>query len=349
MNKVLYGLVYVFLALAGAGLYFELEVKEKSNELTEQRRTLNSYLAKISRTIEKAEPAKDAAFEIKKDTTAVEARIVDSPDMDNILESYQGSLEQANLATYELSDANLIDNATLDKLFESAKTQQARLNSTRAALAEMREKLEGIVNELNKLKGDARQDKVSVEEEKTKCGKLEEEKAGLENQVTKIKGQIDGLNGEIVSLKDEVTTAKDDRDAAKEETAEVKKHLDQLKKLLQESIQTRGNESSGSGTAVTTLPFGDKGKVVKVDNESMFAIVSFSDEALKDLKGNDLSKPLPSMELGVKRPGFKGPAGEFIGRIRLRQEVKGQNYVICYIIGSWAQDKIQKDDVVFAD
>lgn len=204
------------------------------------------------------------------------------------------------------------------------------------------------MNELNKLKTDARQDKVTVEEQKAKLASLEEEKSALENKITKIKSQIDELNGEIVSLKDEVTTAKDETEAAKEETAKAQKLIDQLK-LLQQSIQTKGGEATGSGTAVTTLPVGDKGKVIEADNENMFAIVSFSEAALKELKGDDLSKALPAIEFGVKRPGFKGAAGEFVGRIRLRQEVAGKNYVICDILGNWAQDKLQANDVIYAD
>ena len=81
----------------------------------------------------------------------------------------------------------------------------------------------------------------------------------------------------------------------------------------------------------------------------MFAIVEFSAEAMKELKSGNLENPLPSLELGVKRPGFQGAAGEFIGRIRLRQEVKGKNYVVCDILGSWEQDKVKDGDVIFAD
>jgi hypothetical protein len=81
----------------------------------------------------------------------------------------------------------------------------------------------------------------------------------------------------------------------------------------------------------------------------MFAIVSFSAEAMKELKGGNLENPLPSIELGIKRAGYKGVAGEFVGRIRLRQEVKGKNYVICDILGAWEQDKAKVGDVIFAD
>ena len=378
MNKLLHVLVYVFLLLAGAALYFEIELNKKRTELTDRNRIQEKYFIQIAKTIEKAEPQKDAAFEIKKDNSPVEARLVDVPDMENILEEYPAPLEQANLDTYNwdnTADKNQLrtvyvldfegkpvmdgneflktgkgtEDELLSKLFDSAKTQQARLNSTRAALTDLRGKLESVVNELNKLKPIARQDKVTIVERDEKIVKLEGEKTELENQIIKIKAQIDELNTEITSLKDEVNAAKDETEAAKEEVAKSKKVIEQLRQMLKESIQNRGGKSANGGTAVTSLPAGDKGKIIKADNELMFAIVEFSAAALKELKGDDNSRPLPLLELGVKRPGFKGEAGEFVGRIRLRQEVKGKPYVICDILGSWEQDKISPNDIIFAD
>ena len=378
MNKLLHVLVYVFLALAGAALFFELDLNKKRTELTDRNRMQEDYFIRVAKTIEKVEPAKDAAFEIKKDNSPVEARLVDSPDMENILEEYPAPLEQANLETYnwdnqadkqQLRTVYVLDfegkpvmdgneflkhgkgteDELLGKLFESAKAQQSRLNSTRAALTDLRGKLEGVVNELNKLKPIARQDKVTIVEKEEKIAKLEGEKTELENQITKIKAQIDELNTEITSLKDEVAAAKDETERAKEEVAKSKKTVESLRQMLKEAIQNPGNRAGGGGTAVTSLPAGDKGKIVEADNENMFAIVEFSAEAMKELKGEDNSRPLPMLELGVKRPGFKGEAGEFIGRIRLRQEVKGKPYVICDILGAWEQDKVAPNDIIFAD
>ena len=380
MNKFLHVLVYVFLLLAGAALYFELQLNDKRALITDRNRLQEDYLVKLARTVEKADPAKDASFEIKKDNSPVEAKIVDAPDMENVLDEYPASLEQANLETYNWDDMAIRsqlrqvyvtqdgtpdgepvmdgseplkhgspEDKLLNQLFESAKTQQSRLNTTRAALADLRGKLEAVVKEINDLKPKAREDKIAIEEQKAKLAKLEEEKTAAENQVTKIKGQIDELNGEITSLKDEVSTAKDETEAAKEEVAKAQKLIDQLKQLLKDSIQTQGATSQGNGAAVTSLPTGDKGKIIEADNENMFAIVEFTDEAMKEMKGEDLSRPLPALELGVKRPGYKGAAGEFVGRIRLRQEVKGKKYVVCDILGAWEQAKLTANDVLFAD
>ena len=204
MNKLLHVHVYVFLAIAGAALFFELDLNKKRTELTDRNRMQEDYFIRVAKTIEKVEPAKDSAFEIKKDNSPVEARLVDSPDMENILEEYPASLEQANLETYnwdnqadkqQLRTVYVLDfegkpvmdgneflktgpgteHDILEKLFNSAKTQQARLNSTRAALTELRGKLEAVVAELNKLKPIARQDKVTIVEKEEKIAKLEGE------------------------------------------------------------------------------------------------------------------------------------------------------------------------------
>jgi len=376
MNKVLHVLVYVFLVLAGAALFFELQLNGKRAELTDRNRLQEDCFVKLARTIEKADPDKTATFEIKKDASPVEAKLVDSPDMENVLGEYPAPLEQANLETYNLENSRQqlrtvyvldaegkpvmdgneplkrgpgTEQELLDKLFESAKAQQRRLNSTRAALTDLRGKLEATVAEINKLKPEARQDKVTIEEQKAKVAKLEEEKTALENQITKIKGQIDELNGEITSLKDEVSTAKDDTEAAKEETAKAQKLIEQLKTLLKQSIQTQGSQSGGSMVAVAQTSAGNKGQIVEADNDAMFAVVKFSEATLKELKGENLDRPLPLIEFGIRRPGFKGPAGEFVGRIRLRQEVKGKPYVVCDILAAWEQDKVQVNDIIFAD
>ena len=373
MNKLLHVLVYVFLLLAGAALFFEVQLNEKRTELTKRNRMQEDYLVSIAKTIERTEPAKDAAFEIKRDASPVEARLVDIPETENVLEDYPAPLEQANLETYSwesqrdalrrvfvldgegkpVMDGNepqtrgSDEDKLLAALFDSAKAQQSRLNSTRAALTDLRGKLEAVVNELNKLKPEARQDKVTIVERDEKIAKLEAEKAELENQITRLNAQIEELNAEITSLKDEVATAQEETEAAKEEVAKAKKLIEQLKDIIKKSVQSRGERSAGP--AITALSAGDKGKVIEADNENMFAIVEFSEEAMLELRGENRDRPLPLLEVGVRRPGFKGEAGEFVGRLRLRQEVRDKPYVICDILGAWEQDKVAANDIIFAD
>ena len=377
MNKALHVLVYLFLILAAAALVFEFQLNAKRSLLTDRNRLQEEYLIKLARTIEQKAPEKAPALELKLDSSPVEAKIVDIPETENVLSDYNFPLEEPNLETYDwesqqireqlravyvldfegkpVMDGNRplmtgtgTEDELLSQLFESSKAMQQKLNNTRAELTKLRGILADEVEEINRLKPEARQDKVTIVEKSEKIAKLEEDKTNLENQIVKIKAEIDELNAEITSLKDEVATAKDETEVAKEELEKSQKLCEQLKKLLKQALLTQGGNTE-RGTAVESISAGEKGKVIQADNENMFAIVEFSDTAMKELKGGDVNRPLPALELGVKRAGFSGAAGEFVGRIRIRQEVKGKNYVICDILSAWEQDKLQANDVIFAD
>ena len=376
MNKALHVLVYLFVILSAAALWFEIELNKKRTLLTDRNRLQEEYVIKIASTVEKVEPNKDATTETKKDISPIEAKIVDIPETENVLEDYNVYLEQSNLETFSwdnqetkkqlrnvyvldfegniVMDGNVpetkgpgTERELLEQLLDGSSKMRAKLDTTRAELVKLHKILDEQVEELNKIKPIARQDKVTIVEKNEKIAKLEEIKADLENQIVKIKTQIDELNAEITSLKDEVVTAQDETAAAKEELQKSQKLVEQLKKLIQEILAR--NTPSGGDRNITSIPSGDKGKIVEADNENMFAIVEFDPKTMKELKGDNLDHPIPNLELGVKRPGFHGEAGEFIGRIRLRQEVREKNYIICDILGAWKQGDIQPGDIIFAD
>ncbi|MBR5549329.1 MAG: hypothetical protein IKU71_06330 [Kiritimatiellae bacterium] len=377
MNKALHVLVYLFLILSAAALWFEIELNKKRTLLTDRNRLQEEYVIKIASTVEKVEPNKDATTETKKDVSPIEAKIVDIPETENVLEDYNFYLEQSNLETFSwdnqetkkqlrnvyvldfegniVMDGNVpetkgpgTERELLELLLDGASKMQSKLNTTRAELVKLHKILDEQVEELNKIKPLARADKVTIVEKNEKIAKLEEIKADLENQIVKIKAQIDELNAEITSLKDEVVTAQDETAAAKEELQKSQKLVEQLKKLIQEMIAER-NRNTGGADKLNSIPTGDKGTIIEADNANMFVIVEFDAKTMKELKGDNLDHPIPNLELGVKRPGFHGEAGEFIGRIRLRQEVREKNYVICDILGAWKQGDIQPGDIIFAD
>ena len=59
MNKALHAFVYLFLVLAGAALWFELQLNAKRTLLTDRNRLQEDTFIKIAKTIEKDEAAKD--------------------------------------------------------------------------------------------------------------------------------------------------------------------------------------------------------------------------------------------------------------------------------------------------
>ena len=109
MNKALHVFVYLFLVLAGVALYLESELNAKRELLTDRNRLQEDYFVKIAATVEREEPPKDMTAEIKKDISPVEAKIVDTPDTENVLEDYKSYLERDNLPTYQWENQAIRD------------------------------------------------------------------------------------------------------------------------------------------------------------------------------------------------------------------------------------------------
>ncbi|MBR3922347.1 MAG: hypothetical protein IKJ45_04485 [Kiritimatiellae bacterium] len=385
MNKALHLVVYLILIAAVAALVFEKSLFDKRALLGDRNRMLEDYIVKIANTIEKADaPRLMVAPEAKKDISPIEARQIDSPEMSNLLEEYNAQLESANLETFkwdtsqvrlQLRQLYYLENGQtvpdvanynkpmtkgkgtmaelLDQLLERAKAQQASLNTTRSALADLRGKFEAEVSDYNKLKPEVRAAKVNEDELKQKVSQVSQEKMVLEEQLTKLKSRVEEQSGEITSLKDEVSTAKDETAVAKEECAALEKKVQQLQKLMQQMAQQQSQSAgapvAGGASAVTSLPAGNKGKVADVNNKLMFCVIEFSDEAMDQMIGSARKNALPALTLGVLRKGFKGAAGEFVGKVRLRQSVAGKNFVIADILGDWSQAPMEKGDVIFAE
>ena len=170
MNKLLHAIVYLILIVAVAALVFEKSLFDKRTLLGDRNRAMEDYIVRLARTIEKADaPRPMSVPEAKKDISPIEARQVDTPEMENVLEEYPAQLEAQNLETFNWDnsatrlqlrqlyylgpDGQPVPDAAnynkpmtkgkgtmadlMDQLFERAKAQQATLNNTRAALADI--------------------------------------------------------------------------------------------------------------------------------------------------------------------------------------------------------------------
>lgn len=381
MNKALHVFVYLFLILAGVALYLEIQLNENRMVLSARNRQQEDYLVKLAATIESEKPDTSATAELKKDISSIEAKPVHIPATEDVLDGYRAYLEQTELKTYNWNTEAIrsqlrriyeIDPETgkprldggmpvtespqtskflLDQLYAACQDQQKRLNDTREELKKLHGKLDSAVEEINKLKPEGRQREMTIAQRDETIKKLEGEKEELVNETARLTHEVQTRENEISSLTEQNNNLVGELDATKGELEDANKEIERNKKLLQE-LQKQialGGGRTTVGLAVSSIPTGDKGKVISADNESMFAIVEFTPEAMVQLKGEDGSRPLPLMEFGVKRPGFNGEAGEFVGRIRLRQEVTGKNYIVCDILTNWEQDKLQPNDIIFAD
>jgi archaellum component FlaC len=233
----------------------------------------------------------------------------------------------------------------MDQLFERAKAQQASLNKTRAELTKMREQFTGSVDEINKLKTDGRAAKVELKGEKEKVATLTTEKEELETRVTKLNAEKKELSAELADAKNSIETLNEEKVTITDELAKSREQI----KLLEERLKGGVNRPAGdtqlaAGTAPTA---GDKGKIIEANDELKFAIIELSDDAIAELLGPERENALPQLEMNVRRTGRQSAAGEFVTRIKLRQAVRGKNFVVADILNDWQQAPVEKGDVVF--
>jgi len=376
MAKVLRVLVIIILILSAVSLFFAIKLFEKRELLTKRNSVLEEQFIKVAKTIEAADAPDADAPGVMKDISEVSDRELANPEKQAMLDAYPIKLEQQNLPTLDFGNTEKrlqlrsffavdaegnyvldpVDNkpATkgpgtmqelMDQLFERAKAQQASLNKTRAELTKMREQFTGSVDDINKLKTDGRAAKVELTGEKEKVAALTTEKEELETRVTKLNAEKKELSAELADAKNSIETLNEEKVTITEELAKSREQI----KLLEERLKGGGNRPAGdtqlaAGTAPTA---GDKGKIIEANDELKFAIIELSDDAIAELLGPERENALPQLEMNVRRTGRQSAAGEFVTRIKLRQAVRGKNFVVADILNDWQQAPVEKGDVVF--
>ena len=382
MNKAVYALVYVILAVAGVALYFEMNLFDKKELLKDSNEQLRNCIVKLSSFIEAEDAPADKPIEVGIDKEAREAREVDDPQLTELLDDYHPEYEKSNLKLMKWGDAQAVqlrklydldsdgnkkpDPATpgkfvtkgpgtaqelIDRIIERAGKQYDKLNRTRTELAKVRTKIQELAGEYNKLPKEIRLNKIEIEKKEKELEKLAEEKKTVEDELQKSKGEVEELKAEVTSLKEEVTAAKDETEAVKEDLNKAKETVERLTNMLK--TQTAPRVASGSAAAGGgQLTNGDKGKISAVDNERLYAVVKFDDAALDELIGAERNGALPPHGMLVVR-AVKGADGteswKIVGKVRLRQWTPKTNLVTVDILQDWQQAPIEVGDVIRPD
>lgn len=388
MNKALHVFVYLFLIGVGAALWYEFQLNDKRSELRDRNKLLEDYIVKqIAPQAEDgakyAGKPLPAEFEAEIDSDDPFDPGVSIPRMEPVIgkiKRYNATLEETthdrivwgDAERQALRDAFIIDPATgkpkmegavrkteesvadkkLAELVAKFAAQNEQFKKTREALPELRERLIEVINKYNDLTPHLRayiqtniNQTAEIEDLTKQKAELEADKVKLQDDIKTKREEIEGLRGDLDAAKEETDSVRDDLEKQVKLVEALKKQIQTLIQQ-QQTIATKGAVTS-AGNAVGTLPYGDKGSILVADNECLFAIVKFDEKAMKELKPEPNS-PLPMIELSVLRKGHEGPAGELVGRIRLRQEVPDKNYVLCDILTNWSQDELKKGDRIFS-
>ena len=379
MNKAVHALVYVILAVAGVALYFEMKLSDKKELLKDSNAQLRDCIVKLSSYIEAEDASAAPGLEAKKDISAREAREVDDPDTENLLEDYSPEYETSDLKLMKWGDAQAAqlrqlyaldaegnkqpDTANPGKFITKGKNtahelieiitdraskQYEKLGKTRQALANVRGKLQKLVRDYNELPKEIRLNKIEIEKKNKELETLTKEKADVEDQLQKSQDEVKDLKNEVSSLKDEVTAAKDKTLEVTEALEKAKETIDNMKAILQKRT-AEPRMATGPVTGGGQLTSGKKGTIVKVNNDKLYAVVKFDDAALDELIGTDRNGAMPPHEMLVVRED--GQQKKIVAKIRLRQWTPKTNLVVADILLDWKQDDevIKEGDVVRPD
>ena len=384
MNKAVHALVYVILAVAGVALYFEINLFEKKELLKDSNEQLRNCIVKLSSFIESEDAPPATALEAKKDVSPREAREVDDPDTENLLEDYHPEYEKNDIKLMKWGDSQAAqlrrlyaldsegnkqpDQANpgrfvtkgpgtaqelVDSITDRASKQYEKLGKYRVELTKVRTVLQKLVADYNELPKEIRLLKIEIVKRDKEIEKLNAEKAALEDQLQKTKAEVEDLKTEVASLKDELAAAKDETEAVKEDLEKERKKVEHLTNLLKTQTATPrapGTVVAGGGQ----LTNGNKGTVAKVNNKQMYVVIKFEDAALNELLGEDRSSPLTPHEMFIVRK-TKGADGKetqtIVGKVRLRQWTPNTNFVLAQILQDYSQDPlvIEEGDAVITD
>jgi predicted nuclease with TOPRIM domain len=164
--------------------------------------------------------------------------------------------------------------------------------------------------------------------------------------VTRLTAEKRELTAELADAKNTIETLNEDKVNLTDDLAKLREQNEELKKRLSGQGSRPGTVAPAQGMA-TAPTAGDKGKIIEANDELKFAIIELSDDAIAELLGPERQNALPQLEMNVRRIGRQSAAGEFVTRIKLRQAVRGKNFVVADILNDWQQAPVEKGDVVF--
>jgi myosin heavy subunit len=375
---VLRALVVVILVLSAVSLFFANALFKKRELLTKRSEALEEQFIKLAKTLEAADaPDGGEVAAVMKDVSEVSEREITNPEKVNVLEGYLGKLETQNLPTLDFGNIDKrlqlrsvfalgadgkpeldpVDQKPrtkgpgtmqelLDQAFDRAKAQQAILNKTRYELAKKREDFSAAIEDINKLKISGRTALVELKGEKGKVAQLETEKTELTGKVTKLTAEKRELTAELADAKSETERLKEESVTLAEDLSKSRDLVEELKKKMV-GVSPSGGGDIPLSPIDGTPSAGDKGKIIEANDELKFAVIALSDDAMDELLGAERQNALPQLEMNVRRTGRQSAAGEFVTRIKLRQAVRGKNFIIADILNDWQQTPVEKGDVVF--
>lgn len=377
MDKLLKALTVVLLLLSIAALVLGMKLFKMREVLKGRNQQLQTAVIKVGAAIESGVTAPTETPDLpEKDTSDCTTEVLEEPAMSDIWNDYDLQLEVQENPTLDLQSKRqdlmnyykkvpgtqqiMIDpngrpvtegegtmHDVLQTLLDSASDQYARLNRTRQQLTDTRKEFVKTIDELNTRKQELRKSLKNAADLKAQIDPLKVQIAQLEDRNESLEQEKREFDNRILDLKDQMARIEEQSQNKDDTINQLEAKLDECEKGRVRSPGPQTTSGGGTEPEVVPppeLPSGTKGVVVGVNDQWNFVILDLSDEFLKELLGDDLSKPMAKVELSIKRPGAQD---KFITKVRLTQVRKEKGFAIADILSDWQQGPVQEGDVVY--
>lgn len=228
----------------------------------------------------------------------------------------------------------------LEEVVARAEAQRAQLQASRRQLKDLREQMEQIVQMLNEQKKLRRENLAEITRLNGVIAEKDTVIAQKETEIARLEREIDDKNDEISTLQADIAQKDQDLQDAKTEIERLK---ERIRVLLIDKRSTGTDDTTTVAVKGAVAP-GEKGRIVKVDQEQAFVIVQFTDEAVAEIRSEDGA--FAPIELMVHRPKADGTPGKIITRIRVTTPPAKNNLAIADNKYGWEQEPVQVGDVV---
>ena len=340
MGTVLRVLVVIILIMSGAALFLAHQLYDKREQLILRTHLLEEQIQKVAGTLEVADPAAGAkpgatCPTLKLDTDEKRRQIRQLYQVKTVNGKQEKQKDPVNPAEYSTKGPGTM-RELLDQVLDCAVKQRDALTKTRDEALKLNTKLSETVAECNKAKQESQADKAALEDKNKEVDKLKDDSKALESKLT-------GLSDEKKKLADEVADLKKDIETKLASITDLEK---KSKEKRPEALKTPEKVTVAQAEAFQGAP-GDKGKIVAVDDSLKFVVVELSAAAMTELVGEQHDRPMPQVDMMVRRLNGKTAADKFVARIKFRQIVRQKNLVVADILMDWQQGPVEINDVVF--
>ena len=369
MGKLLRVLAVFFLLLSVVALVFAIMLFNKRELLIGRTLKLEKALISLGPFIESQAAEPQQATYPAKDTSDCTSDLLDNPNKSEFWNTYQLQLEQQDRPTldvgarkgelqsyylmnpveqrpmrdaqgYKITTGKGTMQALLDDVLNKAEEQHKRLNQTRNQLRLLREELVTTIEELNRRKATLRQSLNEIVQLKNKITQLDENIRQLQENIKKLEDEKRALT-EKVAEKDQEIAKRDEE--IKELKEEIKRQRKKIADLL-EVIRTSSTQDHEKEIISVKIDAGVKGTVASVNKKMNFIVVNLTDAFMKEILGPEMTGPLPTVQLMVKRPDA---SGAFVTKIKLINIKRDQKLAIANVLLDWQQQEVREGDIVF--